>query len=697
MSAARRRPPAALSHALALLGYLALTLAMLWPLPAQFATAIPGDSFDGWQNYWNLWWVRTALLERGASPYFTDMLYYPTGVSLAFQTMNLFNGMWSLPIGLVWGLLPAYNAVVLFSFVIAAFGAYLLARYALRRAGFRAGWIVWPALLAGLVYAFAPFHMAHLLGHMQVFSLEWLPFAGLALLRGMDVAGRRAAKPSALLGAAATAALMLILAGLCDWYFALYLALFTALIVIYRLLERRLGWRRLAVVGLAWLGFLLVLAPLWVPMAQEAARASYMVPDASQVITLSADLLAFITPNELHPLWGPAASAFASRFASTPSERIVFAGFVPLALGLIAAIRLGRHSRLWWLAGLIFAVLALGPVLHVSGQTRFGAAGVQAPMPYALLYWALPVVRIARSVSRFDAMVMLSLSILAALGLAALLGAQPRRPQLAGLAAGALVCFEFLSAPYPFSPPDTPAYYAQLAAEPGRFAVLNLPANWDRPGYLLYQTVHGKPLTAGYISRDDPRTLVYRAPVLQELRYLEPDILCQDVGRLGPSVLDWLGIRYVILDRYKMPAGAEREVTTALAGAIFAGQTPTYEDERLTVYRLQPPARRLPFAVLGDGWGPRQKEGGAVWRSVGRQATLEVEAPDAGDRRIRLHAAGPAGTVLRLSAGSQTAEATLQPEGIAFSLEWTANGASTPITLTVAGPGPARVSAVSIE
>ena len=69
---------------LPLLGYLALTLVMTYPLVSRFASAIPGDSFDGWQNYWNLWWVKTALIEKITSPWFTDLLYYPTGVSLLF-------------------------------------------------------------------------------------------------------------------------------------------------------------------------------------------------------------------------------------------------------------------------------------------------------------------------------------------------------------------------------------------------------------------------------------------------------------------------------------------------------------------------------------------------------------------------------------------------------------------------------------
>ena len=55
-------------------GYLALALALTWPTAANFASAIPGDGFDGLQNYWNLWWVRRALLDLQTAPFFTTEL-----------------------------------------------------------------------------------------------------------------------------------------------------------------------------------------------------------------------------------------------------------------------------------------------------------------------------------------------------------------------------------------------------------------------------------------------------------------------------------------------------------------------------------------------------------------------------------------------------------------------------------------------
>ncbi len=209
--------------------------------------------------------------------------------------------------------------------------------------------------------------------------------------------------------------------------------------------------------------------------------------------------------------------------------------------------------------------------------------------------------------------------------------------------------FEYWVAPYPRSPPDTPAYYNELAADPDPRALLNLPMNYDRPGYLLYQTVHGKPLTAAYISRDDPRTLVERLPLLQHFRHLGPDILADDPVEVAPSLLADLGVGTVVLDRYKMPGGMERTYTEALASAIFAGQSPVYADERITVYKVAEPAAVRPYLGLGAlHWGPLQTEGGRRSRMLlGSPAALQIHHPPA-QGEVTLHYRSTAGAALVL-------------------------------------------------
>ncbi len=639
-----------LLHPTALALYLLLTLGMTWPLLRVFGEAIPGDGFDGWQNYWNLWWMKVALVDRVQSPYFTDLLFHPTGVGLLFHTLNPFNGLVTLPIQLSGGLFPAYNSVVLLSWVLGGYGMFLLVRWLLAAAhvgersrgisGLRA--LLHPLalapFLAGAIFTFAPFHMAHLLGHMQLMSLEWIPFYVLYLLRGL--ARVRAGQPWR--RDALWAGLFLVLVGLCDWYYVLYLLIFTGSTLLLGMVQP--SWLpsggapgpcssgarlRLFLPPLvAGALFAVVLSPVLVPMVQEALRYRFMERPASDLYILSATLVDFLIPNRLHPLFRPESFAWPGNQIAPVSERTLAIGYTALLLAGWAGLRRWSRSRFWlWTAGL-FLLLALGPAFELF-RLDWNDVPTADPgpswTPYGVLNRLVPFMRISRSVSRMALMVQFGVAVAAAWGMAHAMRGRARSG-LGGILALALVLFEFWVAPFPISPPDTPTFYAGLREAPERLAVLNLPMNFDRPGYLLYQTVHGKPLTVAYISRDDPRTYTERIPVLQHFRHLGPDILDVDPVTVAPTVFRDLEVGWVVLDRYKMPGGREREYTTQLAQAIFAGQLPIYQDDRLTVYRVATPARPRAYPLLGpEGWGPLRTDGDGPYRAIGTgPAVLEI-------------------------------------------------------------------------
>lgn len=626
-------------HVAVLFLYTLLTAVMTWPLAQNLTSAIPGDSFDGWQNFWNLWWVKLALVDRQTTPFVTDLLYAPTGVGLYFHTLNPFNGLATLPVQLADGLYAAYNAVVFLSWVLGGYGVFLLTLWVLKEGLESRDWrfstqspIPYAAaFVAGLIFTFAPFHMAHLLGHMQVMSLEWMPFYILYLLRANQ--RQRIDKPW--LRDALLAGLFLVFVGLCDWYFVLYLFLFTALFLVldigYWVFRRRTqslfgitqyAIRSLLPPGLAGLIFLLLLSPILVPMISEALRFSFMQRPTSDLYILSAAVADFFVPNRLHTLFRPDSFTWPGNQIAPVSERTIAVGYTAMLLVGVGAIFAWRRSRFWLAVAGFFFLLALGPALHLTSIT---AADIPAGDPgptwtlYGLLVEAVPFMRISRSVSRFAVMVQLALSVAAGVGLYEWARRKGRSALWIPVAV-VLVLAEFWVAPFPISPPDTPEFYSQLAADPAPGAVLNLPMNYDRPGYLLYQTVHGKPLTVAYISRDDPRTLTERSPVLQHFRHLGPDILDVDPVALGPTVLADLGVGWVVADRYKMPGGLEREYTSALAEAIFAGQSPLYADERITAWRVMPVDAPQPYLLLGElGWGALVDEAGVPGRWLGEE------------------------------------------------------------------------------
>ncbi len=654
---------------LPLLGYLLLTILMTWPTVRHLAAGIPGDGFDGWQNYWNLWWVREAILVLGQHPFVTGYLYPPQGTNLLFHTLNIFNGLWTLPLQLNFGLAIAYNSVVFFSFVFAGYGGYLLSLYTLsqlRSPTFTlTGGRRLAAFAGGLVFTMSPFHLAHLLGHMQVFSMVWPPFYILWLLRTLQP-WQPTVPPLDRRNIALTS-LFLILATAVDWYHTLYLLLVTGLVLIWKLwhlfrLRRQAATllRPLLITALIGLGFAILLSPLLVPMILEASNRPDLETGLAQNITLSADLLAFFLPSEMHPLWGEWATGIANNFTTTTSERLIFAGFVPLALTAYILIRAWRQPivRFWGLVALLFFLLALGPYLHINGQMV--TLGEQPlPLPYLLLYHTIPFIDLTRSLSRYDLMVMLALGVLVSIALnhiSSLISRGPRlergdprttdhRPRttdygprfstLPPLLAILLICFEFLPLPYPISRLEIPQFYYDIAADEP-YVVAELPMNWDRPTPLLHQTIHGKPLLTAYTSRDNPRELVRRLPVFQQWRSLGPDILDQPLDRIAPTLFFDFNLRYIILDYWQMPPGPEREATEKWVAAALPDVAPVYDDGRLKVYQSPPQTETQPYLSLGNGWGERQESERGVSRTISGAEPAELFLHHPQERTLRL-------------------------------------------------------------
>ena len=108
--------------------YALLSVLLTYPLILNFSHAVPGHGADDPYLAWNIWWVKWSLLDLGTNPLFSNYIFYPIGVNLGTYTLTLLNGLLTIPIQLVWDVIPANNLVVLFSITIAAFGAYLLTK-----------------------------------------------------------------------------------------------------------------------------------------------------------------------------------------------------------------------------------------------------------------------------------------------------------------------------------------------------------------------------------------------------------------------------------------------------------------------------------------------------------------------------------------------------------------------------------------
>ncbi len=591
-------------------GHFLLTALFTFPLLFNFGNALPGQLIeDRDQNIWNLWWVREALLHF-RNPFRTDFIYFPDRTSLYFHTLHPLNGLISTPVQLLFGMTAAYNFIVFFSFIMAGVGAYLLLDYLCQNKT--------AAFTASLIFAYAPYHMGTLKGVMQLISLQWLPFYILFLIKASREPQKRIIN-------SLLAAVFLVFTALTDWYYTLFLLGFTLLYIMYlviifswqkgffafikipsSVLEKGVRGVRFAdfgTIGLTLVAFGLVMLPVFIPMLKELNSASYFLPDPADTRKFSADLTAFFIPPTTSSFLGWTSQNFPANYVTGPLAAQVYLGYVALGLAILGII-FSRKAWFWGVVSLTFWVLSLGPAMRINGASPGWG------LPFALLE-NLPVVKITRSPDRFVVITMLALAVCAAFGLVWLVNKMPKRGWLIMGAAGLLVTVEFLQIPYPLNSFEVSPFFAQLAQDKEDYALLELPPQagfWTGAPRMAEQTVHGKRIFDGYISREYDHPFQRRAPGFKELTTLQfgADVVPPEIEQQGwYDAFRYYHVRYIIL---RLPQNDKQRTTANLdkyraAIARIVPGNPIYRDKFLEAYALPaPPANPRPFIEIGEGW-----------------------------------------------------------------------------------------------
>lgn len=651
------------AHIWLLGGYLALALVLTWPTVAHLLVNLPGDGGDDPAIAWNLWWVKHSLLTLRQNPFQSDYLFYPLGINLAFYTLTVLNALTALPLLLNVGVVGASNLHLFFTFVAGGYGTFLLARYVLAgspwgfRADSRAVWLA--AALAGGFYAFSSSQLFYVaLGQFNIASSHWVPYSILYIIK----CRHNLRPPTWRAGRAPLrAALFLVMQAWTELTYASFILVFLAVYVLYWLsldlmlalsmaagplaLLRR-WWRSPFLRNLALMGGLstLGLAPILASMVPDLrAEGDFLVVGTGFAGAFSADLLGFLVPTMHHPWLGGLVRQ--TGITAFDKGQHIYLGYSLLALAALGFWRYRRDAvaRFWLFAAVVFAFLALGPHVIINGvDTGFGG-------PFRILQ-SLPFFKGNRYPSRYSVMLILSLGVLAALGLERLVDWALRRGRPApalgrGLApvllVGLLFVFEHLSLPLPQSRLAVPAPYRTIAADGGDFAVLDIPFAW-RNGFRItgaptvgfmfgqfYQTYHQKPLLQGNTSRNPEFKFQYftEAPVIRSLLALEtgrelPPAQWEADRRIAADVLRFFNIRYIVVrpetPGYPVvngrgePALANPQATRPYIEQVLP-VTNLHDGPDLILYRvdggemaarvLVSPDSELARLYLGEGWG----------------------------------------------------------------------------------------------
>jgi hypothetical protein len=579
----------------AICGYVVLTVAFSWPLPLHMATHLTGPPDGDTGVYvWNQWVFRHEVVDQHSLPLFTREIFsLSRPANLSLHNYTIFQDLIALPLLQVFNVITTFNIVYLLMVVLSGYAMFRLAWHVTGRpleswlAGALFSWSPW-LVTRGIghfsLVAVAPlpifallllrleergrFRDALALGATVCWAATTDPyfavycvmiacvFLVMRTIRITRDALQRRGEPrllDALIACVAGfAGALLIGGGFQTTVFGRQVSahgLYTPMLLLTVLAVMRLAWPyRHAVLSIdktelvrlarassvAAIVSAVMLSPVLYAVGIRIRENGF---ESSRILWRSSppgvDLLSFFLPNPNHPLTPDAVRAWLTPRPDMYLENVASLPLVALVC-VFVAIRAGwRPTRFWAVVTVMFGLLALGPFIHIAG------INTDIPGPWALARY-LPLVRLARTPARIAIVATLGMSMLFASALCYLGDRWPQRRRMLLGAVAAVMLFELLPAPRPLYSATVPRFYERVAQYKGQVRMLELPVgvrdgtssigNFSARSQ-FFQTVHGKPLIGGYLSRVSRRRIdeIRSDPMLAAL------VTLSEGGALDPS------------------------------------------------------------------------------------------------------------------------------------------------------------------
>lgn len=479
------------------------SLVYTYPLVTAPTRANRLDSPDALLNSWIVSWNLHRLPTNPLDLYDAN-IFFPEENALAYSENLVTGALLAAPVALFDDdPVLSFNIVLVGAFVLTGVATFVLA---LDVTGNRLA-----SILAGLLFAFAPYRFAHI-PHLQLQLAFGIPL-GLFFVRRLAMG---VTPVLAVVGFASTAALTF---G-SSVYYAVFVATVAPLVALVELYHQDWPERRVAVMrlSLAAAAAILLTLPLAFPYLDKLHGGTVRSLEAASNFSAG---------------WLEYASSFSRVHGFLPkASEPLFPGFVALGLAAAAlATRVHASARKWcWFAvGAVGVAISLGPPLGL----------------FSVLYRVAAPYRALRVPSRAGVLFLLAVAILAAIGLALV---RRRAVRTALVAVAAVEC---LAAPLPlrFDLPSYPAIYKDVEAltAPGALVELPLPPpqRFQDNAIFVYRSIHHRrDLVNGYsgfVPRSYRRAyrLLMRRDFERGLMRMREDgvrfVLAHE-GRLGPRL-----------------------------------------------------------------------------------------------------------------------------------------------------------------
>ncbi|HVO42779.1 MAG TPA: hypothetical protein VMT34_09155 [Aggregatilineales bacterium] len=581
--------------------YTSAALFITWPLAIHLTTHVAGGGFGDSFEYVRLGWWGSYALTHSLNPFYQSLLSYPDGFFSTTQWMQPLIYWPTALLGFFFSPATAFNLWLLLEIILSGLAAYALCRDVIGHVTDADGLTTTiAALIGGLIFMAFPAVQGHLsAGHVNPLSNYAIPAVVMALYRLVTGRGTRRT--------AIGGALALWILALGNFTFPVFVLLPIVLfgggywlIARDERLTRRVGGQIVVMFGLS----LLLILPFYLPTIVEAfspVRPAYLNEGGS--VRYSTDPLAFVALSpftDWTKAWVPAYSR--AVLGTNSTEGTAYLGLAAVALAIVATARYRRRAGIWLAIAIGCMIFSLGPLLKWNDQPVTISVDGQAStivLPWAL-FQDLPLVNLTRTPGRFNMTTGLMLGVLAALGLAFVLSriTAPGRRIGLGVVAGLFIMAEYqLFFPFPMvvAALGGEAYFRSLGARSDVRAVFDLPL--DDPiaqkEALYEQTLHHKPMIAGYVSRRtsvDPAKLEILSDAAKgSLLVLEPRTATPDdfASILKDNGVDVLVIHRALMDQLHIEPGV----------LVSLYHAPVYEDDAMIIFETPKPAQPVKSLV----------------------------------------------------------------------------------------------------
>lgn len=522
--------------------YLILAMAMFPSIIAHPAIVANGSGGDVYQNLWNLWWMKYALL-HGKDIFYTNLVFWPLGANLVYQTMSPIAALISIPFQSV-STVFAFNVLFFLSFILCGITMFLLADHIVKNK--------YAAFIAGIAFSFSAFHIASAFAELDLSNLEWVPLALLFFILIAEGSRKQSKKPLVYASIGLGVSLMLV-----SFMSTLEMLIITfdmlLVVLVFYIISKE---HRHSVLNTRfWIGIAIAIAVMFITglwgflptmhtlLSSSSSGALSYLNGVQNNEVWSDDILSFFLPSFYNGIFNTLSLSYFKIYAPDLAQRVSYISYTIILLSAYAIYKKRKSTVMWLTVAIIFGWLSLGPYLQVGGA-------ITSLPEIFLLYHQIPILNVVREPGRFDLILTIATSMLAAIGVKEILersgssgksvaeaGAEHRKKSafsrqffIVGII---LMLFlvennafqtNSLLVSYTSTHISVPKFYYELRNVSGNFSILQLPALAVQtssqpelyPGMEEYfASVSGKPMIGGYVTRSNTtmQLSVYNIPL----------------------------------------------------------------------------------------------------------------------------------------------------------------------------------------